>query len=175
LSDLSSPPDHSRFVLDQNFPWQATTLPWPRRIELVRLEDIDARLTAGVEDWEILASLAQRGDVAGFVTNDARMLGSLYEMIVLQHTRLVLVVTDSVGHDPLRATGLLMVHLSDLAGMSGPMTAKLYPNGRQLRTPGQRINDIAGHRNTSPQLIQSEAIRDLKPLMGEEERRILGL
>jgi hypothetical protein len=115
-----------RFVLDQNFPFQATPLDWPDILELVDLAAVDATLTAGYEDWEVLAALHRRGDVQGFVTNDAKMLRLAPEMVTLSRTRLALVVTEGVGHDPLRATGLLMTYLPQIAGQVSGQHAHIY-------------------------------------------------
>ncbi len=79
------------------------------------MRQLESRLTAGYEDWQVLLALHQRGDVHGFITNDAGILELPREMVVLSKTRLVLVLTDQVGHDPLRATRLVMLHLQQLA------------------------------------------------------------
>jgi hypothetical protein len=106
------------FVLDQNFPIQVTGLPWPHGINLTRLYTLDPSLVADTEDWEVLLALSRRGDVDGFVTNDDKMLSLAREMIFLMRSRLKLVVTVGVGHDPLRATGLLMVSLPQIVQMA---------------------------------------------------------
>lgn len=51
----------------------------------------------------------------GFVSTDAGILSSPTEMVLLQSVGLTLVVTDKVGHDPLRSTGLLMANLEWIA------------------------------------------------------------
>jgi len=103
------------YVLDQNFPVLAVSAPWPQGIAVERLSSIDPSLVADTEDWEILLELAFRRDVAAFLTNDARILDSAREMVALQQTDLKLVVTDGVGHDSLRATGLILLHLGQVA------------------------------------------------------------
>ncbi|HET8631329.1 MAG TPA: hypothetical protein VFL91_28240 [Thermomicrobiales bacterium] len=103
------------FVLDQNFPFQATGLPWPRGVEVSPLTAIDPELTRNHDDWQVFRALARRGDVDGFITNDADILNLPREMVQLSRTQLTLVVTDGLGHDPLGATGLLMLHLPQIA------------------------------------------------------------
>lgn len=103
------------FVLDQNFPRQATGLPWPPLIQVRHLEAVDPALIANHEDWQIFLELERRGGFDGFVTNDADILNSAREMVALSQTRLVLVVTDAVGHNAIRATGLIMVYLDQIA------------------------------------------------------------
>ncbi len=138
------------FVLDQNFPRQVANLPWPPELVLVRLNEIDNRLCSETEDWEILLELEHLGTVHGFITNDANILRSSREMLALSYSRLSLVATDGVGHDPLKASGLVMVHLSD-AARDSPGTAMTYllrPSGKSTLSPGRRITQIAGHQSS---------------------------
>lgn len=113
------------FVLDQNFPIQATGLPWPATISLTRLRDIDPALTRDHEDWQIFRVLRDRGDVAGFITNDASLLLLPREMVMLSLTKLTLVVTKDIASDPLGATGLLMLHLPQIVKQNHP-TPRIY-------------------------------------------------
>lgn len=113
------------FVLDQNFPVQATGLPWPAPISLSRLRDIDPALTRDHEDWQIFRALRDRGDVDGFITNDANLLDLPREMVMLSLTKLTLVVTKDMARDPLGATGLLMLHLPQIARQNHP-TPRIY-------------------------------------------------
>jgi hypothetical protein len=141
----------SHFVLDQNFPLQATGLPWPPDLRVTRLSSLEPELTAGHDDWEILRRLDRRGDVDGFITNDDAMLNLPREMVVLSATRVTLVVTQRVGHDPVRATGLLMVSLGQIARqLTGrPQIFMLTPPelGRHRTDPAARLTAIAQHRN----------------------------
>ncbi|MDP8922590.1 MAG: hypothetical protein M3O34_06895 [Chloroflexota bacterium] len=107
-----------RFVLDHNFPYTATGIRWPPTITLTPLQEYDRRLVREHEDWQVLTELARRGDVGGYITNDtndARMLNLPTEMVALARSRLILVVTDETGDDPLAATGLLMAYLPEIA------------------------------------------------------------
>ncbi len=113
------------FVLDQNFPIQATSLPWPAPITMTKLGDIDRSLTRAHEDWEIFQALSERGDVDGFITNDASLLSLHREMVMLSQTKLTLVVTKDCAGDPLGATGLLMSHLPQIAKQNHP-TPRIY-------------------------------------------------
>ena len=104
------------FVLDQNFPLYVTGFKWTRPdLQINRLSDIDAELTHDHDDWEVFRALDKRGDVDGFVTNDAKLLNLPTEMLAVHTTSLALVITESVGDQPIRATGLLMVHLETIA------------------------------------------------------------
>lgn len=113
------------FVLDQNFPFQATGLPWPPGIVVSALKAIDPELTRDHDDWEIFQALQSRGDVNGFITNDASLLHLAREMVMLAHTNLTLIVIDGLGGDPLGATGLLMIHLPQIAKQNHP-TPRIY-------------------------------------------------
>ncbi len=154
------------FVLDQNFPLQITSLDWPPPIRLTRLAHLEPELTRDHEDWEIFRALSQRGDVDGFITNDADILQLAREMVVLSRTRLTLVVTDGVGHNALRATGLIMVHLQEITRRidGRPQIYVLRPNRLEPIVPGKQINKIASRAGIPPnQLISREltAINDL--------------
>lgn len=99
------------FVLDQNFPHMVLTPRLPE-VELRALSSVDPWLTSNVEDWAILVALHQlRPEVHGFVTCDERMLLIPRVLAVLLQTNLTVVVCGQVGHDPVLATGLLLLHL----------------------------------------------------------------
>ena len=148
----------AHFVLDQNFPWYVTQFPWPPPLKISRLAEIDPELTRDHDDWEILLALDRAGGVEGFITNDADMLQLPREMVALRSTRLALVVTDGVGHEPLRATGLLMVHLEEVARrLDGrPRIHVLRPRGLSPQTPDQQTNVLARRLNVPPNHLISE-------------------
>jgi hypothetical protein len=102
-------------VLDQNFPIQATALPWPPDVVLSPLACIDPALTHDDDDWEVIRALGRRPGVDALITDDSHMLNLPTETVSLHDSGLILVVTDGVGHNPVRATGLLMVHLPKIA------------------------------------------------------------
>jgi hypothetical protein len=149
------------FVLDQNFPIQTTGLPWPPDLRVTRLSSIEPDLVAGHDDWEIFHRLDRRRDVDGFITNDDRLLQLPREMYVLSRSRLTLVIAAGVGHDPIRATGLVMVSLRQIAGhvAGGPQIFVLQaPVLGRIRTgPTVRLTAIAQHRNVPlTELIAAE-------------------
>ncbi len=147
------------FVLDQNFPIQLTGLPWPAGLAVSALKDIDPDLTRNHDDWEIFRALHERGDVDGFITNDAAILLLPREMVMLSQTQLTLVVTVGLGHDPLAATGLLMLHLPQIAKQNHP-TPRIY-NLRRLQLQVTRVRPIidglaARERIPAPDLVTRE-------------------
>jgi hypothetical protein len=150
------------FVLDQNFPIQVTALPWPPSVVLSRLSDIDPTLTRDYDDWEVIRTLGRQAGIDAFITNDSHMLRLPAEMVALQDSGLILVVTDGVGHDPVRATGLLMAHLLEITRRPRGRDAiyVLKPIALRPNSPGSEINRIASHRHVSPaQLITEERQR----------------
>ena len=151
----------AHFVLDHNFPWQVTDLPWPEHLRLTRLAAYDANLIQHYDDWQILDALSRRGDVDGFITNDAKILHLARDMVVLSGMRLTLVVTDGVGHDPIRATGLVMLYLGQivhrLSHRAQIFTLRPGDLGRYQSSPAKQIDRLADHRNIAPpELIARE-------------------
>lgn len=151
----------THFVLDQNFPVQATGLPWPPDVRLSRLSAIDPRLIAGCDDWEVFYGLARRDGIDGFVTNDANILQQPAELLALSETSLTLIVTDGVGNDPIRATGLVMVSLVRIARQlrNGAQIYTLRPLelGKHHTTPGAALTKIAQHRKIPRQEVIAAA------------------
>ncbi len=159
------------FVLDQNFPHQVLAIPWPAGMRLEALDSVDRRLTRRVEDWEIILHLAFDHGASGFVTNDVRILDAAREMVVLSGTNLQLVVCDGVGHDPLKATGLVMLHAADIAKQTGvvPMTYRLRPKSVGRETPGQRLDRISERLGTPPNQLISAELSELRRILGETD------
>ena len=110
---------------------------WPPGLEVTALKNIDATLTRDHDDWDIFRALHDRGDVDGFVTNDAAILHLSREMVMLSQTQLTLVVTEGVGGDALGATGLIMLHLPEIVRQNHP-TPRIY----QLKRPQLRLTRV---------------------------------
>lgn len=101
-----------RFVLDEQFPetiLESLGLGVPEA-ELVPLRHVDNKLR-GLDDWEVLLEIHKKGDWDGLVTVDPAMLLLPQELVVIHQTRLTVVAAGSAGDDPIRAAGLLLVHL----------------------------------------------------------------
>lgn len=112
-----SPPSLPRFALDENFPLPILgeiLSAWTPEIDLVRLRTIDDRLTGGLEDHRLILALHQLG-VEGLVTNDDNMLSLPEVLAIIRQTGFSVVTCMRAGHDPLVATGLLLVHLGAVA------------------------------------------------------------
>lgn len=148
-----------RFALDQNFPepivdgladWLAPDA------ELVPIRRIDARM-ATLDDWEVLAALhADEADWHGLITTDAKMLSLPRELAVMSQTKLTLVVAEAVGHDPIKATGLVLAHIGRICEQTRPDVAQVW----RLRTstkpaddPWDYLTRVAERRGTTAQAM----------------------
>jgi hypothetical protein len=116
------------FALDHNFPQpvlaaMSDALP---QVELVPVREIDPGF-ADLGDWELLRELYrhERG-WDGMITNDDAMLSLPKEMTVLDQTGLTLVVAKGEGHNPIRAVGTLLCHLSHICHHTKRGTAQVW-------------------------------------------------
>ena len=98
-------------ALDQNFPEPILDAlgRFIVDIRLIPLRRIDPRLPS-LEDRELLIALHQLG-YRGLVTNNYKMLKNPRELAAVIATRLTVFAIEGVGHDPLRATGALLLDL----------------------------------------------------------------
>ena len=157
------------FVLDHNFPVQSTGLDWPPRLNLTSLWDYDRRLTRDHDDWQVITDLSHRGNVDGYITNDDKILNLPTEVVALNQTSLIFVVTSEVGNDPLAAMGLLMAHLPAIArreesigSSSGRARLTIYrlrplDLGRQMERYAELIRRIASNQRIhEPKLVAEE-------------------
>lgn len=80
-----------------------------------------------MDDWELLIALMHHSDgFAGVVTSDARMLGQPRELAALQQTGLSMVVAEGSGHDPVKATGLVLTHITHIAGQIARKKSQIW-------------------------------------------------
>lgn len=150
------------FALDQNFPQPLVQAvePFIPEVELVPIRSIDVRL-ADMEDWQILLALhhhARPWD--GLVTTDSSMLNQARELAVLRQTTLTLVVAHDAGHDPIKATGLLLAHLDYIAAgttSDEPQVWRLTANNRPGRDPWEHLEGVARHRHQDVEQLWQEA------------------
>jgi hypothetical protein len=153
------------FALDQNFPQpiiDALSTYLEGEAELVPLGDIDPRLTRDMDDWEVLLSLHHHERPwDGLITTDEGMLRLPRELATLMQTKLTLVVAVEAGHDPLKATGLLLLHLPGVCRLTRPDVPQVWV----LRAPGQYehtepwdvFKRVAEHQNRDPQDLMTES------------------
>jgi hypothetical protein len=159
-------------VLDHSFPLQVVAgLDWPPYIRLSALGDVAPELIDEPDDWRVLLALGTRDDVDGYISNDAGLLDSPAELLALARTTLTLVVTTGVGNNPLRAAGLLMVYLPEVAryvGAQAPREAVIYRIaaarlGDYRRTPGQIVDGLAQRKRVPPEVLTEETLRKIQP------------
>jgi hypothetical protein len=108
-------PPALRLAFDQNFPLSlieqiADFL--PETLELASLQQIDPRLTT-LDDRPLIIALSQMG-WRGLITNNYRMLYQPHEVAAIVATKSVVVAVRGLGHDPLRAAGVLLLELPGL-------------------------------------------------------------
>lgn len=146
-----------RFVLDHNFPNNIIqALGHIPEADLIPLQVFDAALIQNVEDWEILVRIHQ-ARLDGFITSDEAMINQAKELAVLIQTRLTLVVTESVTHDPLVATGLLLIHLPHIAHQTAPARPQLWvlraPGRKAHSDPKERLRQVAQGLGEDPEAL----------------------
>jgi hypothetical protein len=153
------------FALDQGFPLPivSSLREWfEAEADMVPLSDVDVRLTSEVDDWEILLALHHHPDPwDGLITTDSGMLHLPRELAALMQTKLTLVDCLAVGHDPVRATGLLLTNLSSVCEQTRPDRAQVWALGggrkRPPADPWDYFTRIAEHRNVSTGDLRQEA------------------
>jgi hypothetical protein len=143
-----------RLVLDQNFPQPLLrdVRPWmPTDVEVSHLGQLDDRLRA-VSDRQLLIGLMQLG-YNGLITTNHKMLQVPEELAAIIATKAVVVATKSMGHDPIRAAGALLLELPGLPSRVRPRRANVFVlnyNRRQSEDPWEHLSEIAQRQGVSP-------------------------
>lgn len=151
-----------RLALDQNFPTPLirAARPWLGGIELRHTFELDPRLSK-LDDWELLIALRHHPDgYSGVVTADGRMLGQARELAVLHQTGLSLVVAEGAGHDPVKATGLVLTHITHIAGQIARNRSQIWSLGShapRAKGPRDYLGVIASKTGTSIEQAFGEA------------------
>jgi hypothetical protein len=153
-----------RLALDQNFP-----RPILERVGeslagvvLVPLLQIDRSL-ADMPDRRLLLALDQLG-WAGLVTNNHKMMQNPLEIAALLRTRLSLFVIEGLGHDPIRATGAVLLDLPGAVRKFVPDQPQVFwsrPRNPHPRRPWDIFSVAAerAHRDP-PDLYQELHVED---------------
>lgn len=150
------------FALDQNFPLPivAVLRDYMVEAELVAFEAIDPRLSV-LDDWEVLLALHHHGRAwDGLITTDASMLRLPRELSVLLQTKLTLVVADAAGHDPMKATGLVLTHLPGICKRTRPNLAQawvLRATQRPHDDPWSLLTRVAERQGVGADALYAEA------------------
>lgn len=104
------------FLLDQNFPLPILVAlrPYlPPHASYWTIGEKDASL-AEVDDWELVIRASRLG-MAAVVTNDYNMLRQPGVLLAARWGRISIVAIESLGHDPIRATGAFLLDLTAIA------------------------------------------------------------
>lgn len=146
------------FALDQNFPTPIVNVlsTYMTEAELVPIGDIDPRLP-DLEDWEVLLALMQHErDWDGLITTDSGMLTLPRELAVLMQTKLTLVVAWAAGHDPLKATGLVLTYLPWIAQHTRPDEAQVWvlrAGNKPADDPWDNLEKVAKAQGTAASVL----------------------
>ena len=146
--------------IDQNFPEPIldTLSPYVPDIEFLPLLKIDSHLPEA-SDRELLIALHQL-QFNWLVTLNYKMLRNPAELAAVINTKINVFAIEGLGHDPIRATGALLLHL--------PPAMKVTTNSGQtgvfwIRSsqPKQHdawelFTDAAERRNIDPDSLYSE-------------------
>lgn len=141
------------FALDQGFPLPIVQVldEYIEEAELVHLPDIDPRLSAGLEDWEVLLGLHHHERTwDGLITTDDDMVSLPRELCTIMATKLTVVAAEAAGHDPLKATGLVLAHLPGICKrtrLDEPQVWVLRTADKKHEDPWERLRNIADHRS----------------------------
>ncbi len=151
------------FALDQNFPQPLVVALEPyfrNEVGLVPVLDVHPTL-AEVEDWELLLALHHHSEPwDGLITMDARMTRLPRELAVIHQTRLTLVAIKGAGHDPVKATGVLLTNLSHVCAETEPGKPQVWNLGgggnRPVERPWDYLAKVAEQEGASVNAVWHE-------------------
>jgi hypothetical protein len=118
-----------RLALDHNFPRPIidVVMKLVPEADLLPLQTFnDGGMLATLPDWKLLVALHRKPDVHGLVSMDEDFKSKPKELVTLRQTRLSAVVVSGVGHDPVRATGLVLHKLPQICGQHTDRRAQLW-------------------------------------------------
>ncbi|MBA3983737.1 MAG: hypothetical protein H0X61_09440 [Acidimicrobiia bacterium] len=152
-------PQPVRLALDHNFPTPilAALAEYIVDIELDPLPQIDHRLP-GLDDRELVIALHQLG-YPGLVTNNYKMLKNPRELAAIIATRLTVFAIEGVGHDPIRATGALLLDLPGALQRLDTRKAQVFwmrPRNPRPEDPMDLFERAAEHQHRDPGEFLSE-------------------
>lgn len=149
----------STLALDHNFPEPilACLDQFIVDLKLVPLRHIDRRLPALDDDRKLLIALYQLG-YRGLVTNNYKMLLNPEELAAILRTGITVFAIEGVGHDPLRATGALLLDLPGAVRRWGGdgRVFQLRPRNPQPTKTWDLFRRAAEHLDRSPNELYSE-------------------
>lgn len=146
--------------LDHNFPTPILNClqDFIPDVNLLPLRSISPAL-ADLDDRNLVIALHQLG-YRGFVTSNYKMLQNPRELAALLKTELSVFAIEGVGHDPIRATGALLLDLPSavkavqLGGAQGVFW--LRPRSPRPQDPWELFKRIAGNRSEDPAALYAD-------------------
>lgn len=159
---MAEPSARRLFALDHNFPQPIVEVlaAYIVEAELIPLQEIDPRLPEFEDDWKILLALhhhERRWD--GLITTDSSMVSLPRELSVLLQTKLTLVVAQEAGHDPVKATGLVLAYLPGICERTRRDVAqlwRLHAVNRPGEDPWEQLRRVAEHQGRPPSELYDE-------------------
>jgi hypothetical protein len=115
-----------RLLIDHNFPLPILKAlrPFVTCAELVSVGEVEPSWANLPDDQLIRSAKAMSFD--GLVTSDDNMLLLPEVLRAIEDTQFTLVVAAGQGHQPIRATGLLFVHIDHLAKQLHPRLPQIW-------------------------------------------------
>lgn len=147
------------FALDQNFPEPIVHAldDFLDCAELVPLRSVDDTMPTLDDPDLLLAIRVHERPWDGLITSDDSMLNEPDAMAMLRHTGLTLVIAHGQGHNPIRATGLLFVHLHHICQHTSrgkPQIWILRSQQKEAESPDKHLAVIAAREKTTvPELL----------------------
>lgn len=145
--------------LDHNFPERIldSLREFITEANLIPLRRIDERLP-DLDDRQLVIALHQLG-FPGFVTSNYKMLQNPRELAAVIATEVCVFAIEGVGHDPIRATGALLLDLPSAvrameAGRRGVFW--LRPRSPQPQDPNDLFNRMAQRRKENPKDLYNQ-------------------
>ncbi len=129
----------------------------PPSISLFHVAEIDRRLSEA-SDRELII-WAKNNDYDALVSTNHRMKDEPMEVAAMLSTKLTVVLTQSMGHNPLRASGVILLELPTLHSRVRPGKPNLFVLSYQPRTPRDPWDDltrVARHRGTTAPALWEE-------------------
>ncbi len=143
-------PPKKLFVLDTNFPEPIVDALAPF-ITDATLVPIRA-MGAGWSEWDddvVIGRLAQHAiHWAGLITTDDDMVSDRAIMTALFHARIALIIAAAAGHNPLKASGLVLTHLPWICKnmpFGSPSIYRLATSNPECLSPIKKLDRLAQH------------------------------
>jgi hypothetical protein len=143
-----------KFALDQNFPVPLVNAMAdfiPPDLELLHVHKLDPAFSE-LSDADLILALSAQG-IDCLITTDYHMLDDPQTVAAMVAAKMNVIVVESAGHDPLRASGALFLELPGIAGrLAGREGQVIYIPKYKPRVPRPAWNyltEIASKHDTT--------------------------